>query len=516
MAAATLERYGSQEPTFVLAPASAMPPESVDFSDGRDAVAFAARFGLILDPWQDDLTEMWMARDAETGRWVAGTWGISVPRQNGKNGTLEAVELYMMVVLGLRILHTAHQVKTAQKHFRRMKYFFGEKRNDPLARFPELNALVKEVRSTNGQEAIFLWDPETHEELGAIEISARSKGSARGFTNDVLVIDEAQHLKDEHLEALRPAISAAPSGDPIAIYMGTPPKTATSLDDEGEGVAFMRIRAQAINGTSGRSAWMEFGIKIDLDKMSEDEIRAVAYDRTNWYAVNPALGRRIFEQSLEDELLEMGPRSFCRERLNVWPSESALSSSAFDIDEWIGAAISERDVSPAWVLRGVGLDMDMLGRMWVTMAAGAGEGRIHLELLDDDPLAQGQEMAVKWLWERCRRRIPIVMASDSGATILEAALRAKKMKVYRLSVAEVVQASSGLVKAASDGEVYHLNDPIVEKSILESGRETLSNGLWKFGRHGDLGGAPLYAVACARYGAVKWAGRERTGKSKFG
>ena len=34
-------------------------------------------------------------------------------RQNGKNGALEAVELYGMVVLGLKFLHTAHEVSHA-------------------------------------------------------------------------------------------------------------------------------------------------------------------------------------------------------------------------------------------------------------------------------------------------------------------------------------------------------------------------------------------------------------------
>lgn len=511
MTAVAERRTGSQTPSFVIQPDH--PDGKVDGFDGEDTVALAARFGLYLDPWQAALCELWMRRDADTGRWMAGTWGISVPRQNGKNGTLEAVELYMLVVLGLRILHTAHQVKTAQKHFRRMKQLFGDGRNDPHARYPELNRMVKEVRSTNGQEAIYLWDPNTNEELGSIEISARSKGSARGFTNDVLVIDEAQHLKDEHLEALRPAISAAPSGDPIAVYMGTPPKKDALLE-EGEGAAFLRVRTLAVTGGSERSAWMEFGLDTDLDDLSDDETLALANDRENWYKVNPALGHRLWEQTLTDELVEMGARSFCRERLNVWPSAAAVSSSAFDLDEWNGAVVSSAPTD--WPLDAIGLDMDALGRTWVGVAARSGESSIHVELLPFDPLAPGQDHAVRWLWERCRRQHPVVIPSDSGATVLEAPLRAKKMRVYRLNAAETVQMSAGFVKATLDGELSHLADPVLEKAVAESGRETLSNGLWRFGRKGDMSGSPLYAVGCARFGAVKWSGRRRTGKSRFG
>lgn len=509
--AAPAGQTGSQEPTSVFYPK--VPLEQCTSEDGSDAAAFAAQFGLVLDPWQKALGELWMRVDTETGKWAGGTWGISVPRQNGKNGTLEALELYMLVVLRLKILHTAHQVKTAQKHFRRMKHFFGSKVADPQATFPELNRLVKELRSTNGQEAIHLWNPDTGEELGSIEISARSKGSARGFTNDVLVIDEAQHLKDEHLEALRPAISAAPSGDPIAIYMGTPPKRDALLG-EGEGAAFLRVRAAAVSGEAERSAWMEFGLEVDLDTMTDDQIAALAANRDHWYTVNPALGRRLWEQTLIDELAEMGARSFCRERLNIWPSAQAMSMASFDLEEWDGAAISpptgELDIDA------IGLDMDSLGRMWVSVASRTSDRVVHVELLPDDPLTRGSEYAVEWIWKRVRKRKPVVMASDSGATVLEAPLRARGVQVYRLNVSEVTQMSSGFVRAASDGELTHLDDPVIHKSIEESGREFLSNKLWRFGRNGDMSGAPLYAVACSRFGAVKWSGRRRTGKSTFG
>lgn len=505
--------FGNQTPTLFRAPESA----SFNTFDAQDCVEFAARFDLVLDPWQEDLTSLWMRRDDITGKWLAGTWGISVPRQNGKNGTLEAVEMYMMVVLKLRILHTAQEVKTAQKHFRRMKHFFGEKKADPNAKFPALNRLVKTVRSANGQEAIFLWNPDTKEDLGSIEISARSKSSARGFTNDVLVLDEAQHLKDEHLEALRPAISAAPSGDPVAIYMGTPPKTDALLE-EGDGAAFLRIRMRAVESVvSERTAWMEFGLDVELDRMSDEEVLRLVNDRDNWRRVNPALGRRLFVQTIVDELTEMGPRSFARERLNVWPSRAAISSESFPLDEWDGCLI--KTPSPDLTLVSVGLDMDLVGRLWLCVAASAPGDEtapIHVELLPDDILAPGTQNAVNWLWERCRKRHPIVMPADSGATLLEAPLRAKGMKVYRLNVPETVQASSGFVKAVFDGDVTHLDDPVISKSISESGRETLSNGLWRFARGGDMSGAPLGAVSCARFGAVKWASRRRTGKAHFG
>lgn len=480
------------------------PKAGFDHLDGEDTVEFAARFGLKLDPWQQDLCRLWMRR-GQGGKWCAGTWGISVPRQNGKNGTLEAVELFGMVVLGLRFMHSAHEVKTARKHFRRMKEFFGEKRDDPHARYPELNALVKDVRSTNGQEAIYLWDAETREDRGWIEVTARTGGAGRGFTNDMLVIDEAQHLEDDQLEALRPAISAAPSGDPVAIYMGTPPKPS-ALSEEGKGAAFVRVRNGAVTGKSKRAAWMEFGVEADLDSLTDLEIVELAADRSLWARVNPALGRRLFEQTLEDELGELGARSFARERLNVWPVVKRDGRGCLDVIRWRGLSIGGAD--QGWPLAAVGLDMDpSSGRLWVAPCAFS-EAGVHVELLPDDLLVDGSDAAVSWLFQRVRRRLPVVIPADSPATVLAASLAAKKVKVHLLNGPEQVQASAAFEKAMRDKTLSHIDDPVLETCVRESEKDSYGRaGQWRLKRTGEFAAAPLYAAAGAYFGATKWSKR---------
>src|SRR5690606_32891311 len=196
----------SQRPRLPVAPRAY---ETV----GRLDSALAASYELVPDEWQRLVLDDWLATFG--GKWSALTCGLSVPRQNGKNALLEVRELFGMVGLGERILHTAHEVKTAQKHFRRLKHFFGSRADDPGAKFPELNALVETVRSVNGQEAIFLKNG------GSVELVARSKNSGRGFTVDVLVMDEAQEMAEDALEALMPTTSAAPSGNPQWIFTGT-------------------------------------------------------------------------------------------------------------------------------------------------------------------------------------------------------------------------------------------------------------------------------------------------------
>ena len=146
---------------------------------GDLAVALAAAYKLNADPWQEHVLNHWLAV-GEDG-WANMTCGLAVPRQNGKNAVIEIRELFGTIGRGEKILHTAHEVKTAQKHFLRLKHFFGECANDPDAKFPDLNALVASIRNVNGQEAVYLKNG------GSIEIAARSKGSGRGFTVDVSV-----------------------------------------------------------------------------------------------------------------------------------------------------------------------------------------------------------------------------------------------------------------------------------------------------------------------------------------
>lgn len=154
---------GRQEPRIKLEPSRA-------YTDGEDAATLSSAYGLTPDPWQRTILDAWLGRD-ENDKYTASRAGVLVPRQNGKNGVIEMRELYGLAILGEKILHTAHEVRTARKAFLRLASFFENERE-----YPELAALVVSIRRTNGQEAIKLTNG------GVIEFSARSRGAARGFT----------------------------------------------------------------------------------------------------------------------------------------------------------------------------------------------------------------------------------------------------------------------------------------------------------------------------------------------
>ena len=286
-----------------------LPKRVHDVTDGEEACVLAAAYGMAPDDWQRDFVLPALAR-AKNGKLAAGIAGQAVPRQNGKNGEIEIIELHKMVMQGRKILHTAHEVKTARKAFIRLKSFFENER-----KYPELAALVAEIRKTNGQEAVVLTNG------GSCEFSARSKGAARGFTVDDLVCDEAQELTDDQLAALLPTISAAPSGDPQQYYFGTPP----AMNMLGE--VFRRVRAAGVAGKNPRQLWQEWSIPDDVDP--HDALRDW---KENAYATNPALGVRLNLQTVIDEKTSMSPEAFCRERLGQWLSKA--KSGPFPAGTW--------------------------------------------------------------------------------------------------------------------------------------------------------------------------------------
>ncbi|WP_236630753.1 terminase [Bifidobacterium aemilianum] len=365
-------------------------------SEGVDACDLAAGYGMVPDRWQRTVVEGWLGV-ARNGLWSASDCGLAVPRQNGKNAVTEIFELHVTAVLGMKVLHTAHEVKTCRKHFIRMKAYFEN------AKYPELSDLVAYIRNTNGQEAIVLKNG------GSIEFIARSKSSGRGYTADILVCDEAQELTDEQMEAIQPAISSAPSGNPMTIYAGTPTPPSSP------GTVFDRIRRNAHSGKSKRLCWFEWGV---------GEIGDVS-DRKRWADTNPSLGTRLIASVVESELQKMSPDGFARERLGWWNDE-ADSDTDIDLAAW-KACLTEEPATEGPVAYAVKFSPD--GRN-VSLAAcrrpDRGTGmKPHVELLEYKPMSYGTQWLADWLTaqgpdglERWRMGLAIVIDGRVGSSTL--------------------------------------------------------------------------------------------------
>lgn len=450
-------------------------PKAVD-NDFLDAVFLAGSYGLVADEWQEAVLEGWLGIRPDR-KWAAPRCGLAVPRQNGKNAIVEMRELFGMVSLGEKWLHTAHEVKTARKAFTRLLSFFDNER-----RYPELFRLVDEIRKTNGQEAIVLSNG------GSVEFAARSKNSGRGYTVDVLLCDEAQELSDEALEALLPTISAAPLGNPQQIYTGTPP------GPKAVGEVFTRIRQLGVEGKDRRLCWMEWGCVpegLDID------------DSDNWSAANPALGIRLHLDTITDERATFDGAGFARERLGVWDDPDSLGRV---IPPALWASCKQNrttpddlrlalDVSPTqtWAAIAAAWLVDGVTHVEVT---GVGEGYDHMH---------GTAWVVPRLVEiTAKHKVAVSIAPGSEAASLVPDLTKAGVKVEMLKPADVTSACGAFVNLATDGRLAHHSQEPLDRAVANAQRKDVGDGAWVWGRRkSPVDITPLYAATLAAWSAGK-------------
>lgn len=415
---------GSQEPRINIEPQR-------QSSDGADAVLLMQEYGNTPDPWQQKVIDCWLGKD-ETGKYNVTSAGLSVPRQNGKNVCLEAREFYGMVINGEKILHTAHQVKTAKKSFRRLAAMFTDKKH------PEITDLVKNIRYTNGEESIEL------DNGGSIEFSARSRQAARGFDGISLVVyDEAQELQDDQVEAIMATLSASATGNRQVIYTGTPPYPSCP------GTVFRRRRNICLSEPGPRDSWHEWSV----DGKCIDDINTG--DVNLWYMTNPALGIRLSEDFTSEEHRTMSTDGFARERLGWWMPILALDNAkALSKEDWMACASIERKPEGKTAY-GVKFSADG-SEVSLAGAVIDNEGKCRISLIKHESTARGIKWLSEWLNERSDKACCVVIDGRNGVDVLCERISEK----WRYKDSVIRPTSKDIIAAAS-----LLNDYVIEQNL---------------------------------------------------
>lgn len=462
---------GSQEPRIQIEPERAV-------SDGTDAAILMREYGCDLDPWQQLVMDCWLGKD-DNGKYTVTSAGLSLPRQNGKNVCLEAREFFGLVVNGERILHTAHQVRTSKKSFRRLAAMFTDKKH------PEITDIVRNIRYTNGEECIEL------DNGGVIEFSARSRQAARGFDGISLVVfDEAQELMDDQVEAIMATLSASQTGTRQIIYTGTPPYPSCPGD------VFRRRRQACLTNPSKHDAWHEWSIEADgIAKINVE-------DRTLWYMCNPALGIRLEEEFTEEEMRSMSADGFARERLGWWcPVISTQVDYAIPADVWDACASSE--VAPdGKTAYGVKFSPDG-SEVCLCVAVIPKDGAARVEVIERRPTGLGTQWLADWLNTRYKKACCVVIDGRNGVDVLTEKIAGTwKMRgsVIRPNAREVIAAVSTMMDALNEQTVtwFSQQEELREAATSATKRPIGAGGGWGFGGPDS---APLEACALALWGA---------------
>ncbi len=469
---------GAQTPRVAKWPSyvSSAAPEVIDLAESA---------GLVLDPWQQYVLTHGLG-ELPDGRWAATRVSVWVPRQNGKGGIIEAAELGWLFLLGEPlILHSAHEYKTAQEAYLRIKAL--------CENTPDLDRRVNRYWQANGEQGIELTKAAGG---GRLRFVARSRTSGRGFSGGKNVLDEAQELTGVQMAAMMPTLSAQPN--PQLWFFGTPPSDPEAW-----------VYGLRDDGQAGEPRMAHFDWGADLDLTVEADRRRARTDRDLWYQCNPALGIRITEDFVEDEAKPSGlGEKFAAERLGVWLPRAVGGPSLLDIKAW--GELTDRESHR---------EGDVAFAVDITPARDAaciavyglrGDGLGHAEIIEH---RRGTEWLVDRLVALKTRHNPIAIGLDlkgpAGSLLVELekagivppddADEPKRGQLAIPSAMEVAAACGQLADAVAQGTLRHIGQELLETAIRGAKTRTLGDS-WAWGRrvsNADI--SPLVAVTFARW-----------------
>lgn len=464
--------FGCQIPRFRIAP-------KYDQTELR-AVKLLKAGGLLLDPWQADILDDWMAMTPGK-KWICKTCGGSVPRQNGKTLIMQGRAEAGMMLYGERVLYTSHLQKTSTETFEEMASFFDSQ---------ALKKYVKDIKTALGREQIILTNG------GRIKFLARTRNGGRGQHGDLLIFDEAQELDENSQASFIPAISA--SLNPQTIYMGTPP------DPTVTGTVFRGIRDKAIKGETTTTAWFEFSV---------GEIGDVA-DKRRWFECNPALGRRIQISTIEGEFEQMPADTFARERLGWWtPVVVHKLDYAIPADLW-DACVSEEEKPEGKTAFGIKFSSDG-AEVVLCGAVIPKDGKARISIIDRKPTGLGTQWLADWLNQRYNKASCVVIDGKNGVDVLVDKIASTwriKGSVIRPRATDVIAAVGMLMDGLTEQTLtWYKKQDMLRESAITSVKRPISGG-WGFGGEDST---PIEACALALWGA-KTSKRDPSRKMRVG
>lgn len=470
-----MPRVGNQTPTYTYC-------ASWTRSQGKVAVALSDAYDLRPHPWQRTVLDDWLALD-DNGRLLNSLCILMVSRQQGKTGCCNPRETYGLIVRGERILHTAHEFQTSQVAFDRLREKFGECRNDPHAKHPELNRLVKKYTVSQGQMVLDLTNG------GHIEFRTRGKSgnAGRGGTFDLVVIDEAQIYTDEQDAALSPLNSAAPLGSPQTILMGTVPNPEKPF----EGEVFSRLLNMA------HKAPYE---GMCIHEWSASEMGDVS-DKDRWYKYNPSLGYQLLLSAIEKDAKSMTSAKFAQEHLG-WRGLALVAAHPISEANWEACARSEApDGRLVYAVK-----FDPSGEraiIAVCIIPYETEVPLHVEVAEVMGLARGIGGVRDYLLDVVDCAESIVIDGKSNASTLVGELLdagVPEDTIIQPSTAQAVSHYTGLVNAVRSKSLTHNEDDalsLAAKGCYKRTIGTKGTGGYGFASDGDADAMLLEAIAHA-------------------
>lgn len=378
-----------------------MQPEGIVATGWPRVRDTCANLGWRFDRWQDGTGRLILALRKD-GLYAADTVVMSIPRQVGKTYLLACIVFALCLLFpGLTVIWTAHRFKTARETFSSMK---------AMAASPLVEPHIRTVSNANGEEALYFRN------RSRIMFGARENGFGLGFAGvGMLVLDEGQRLTTKAMDDLIPTMNTVEN--PLVVIMGTPPRPT----DPGE--VFTMLRADALDGESQGTLYIEFSADEDADLDDRDQLRQA----------NPSYPHRTSERAVRRMRKNLTDDSFRREALGIW-DKVTVNKPVVSARRWRDMF----DIGPADGVKPDGFGVDMWYDREISVSACWVEGDLaHVEEVwaDSDVTA-----TVNWIVENAGRRAEVLIAAESPATSLEPDLKRRGVRVRTTSQPEYAKA----------------------------------------------------------------------------
>jgi hypothetical protein len=418
------------------------------------------RAGYTLDDWQIDVLDA--ALGLYKGRWAAPEVCVLCARQNGKTEIAVAAALYVATSGPKKlVIVSSHETKTNEEVFLRMREIVE---TDTFAEF------APRIYTANGRESV------TFSNGSRIKFIARSKHQGRGFSADLIIIDEAFVLSEGSWSSLKPSLSAAKQ--PQIWLLSSAPHPDSDV-----------LRRYCLRGRAGEDkdlCYFEWSAPLDA---APDSFEA-------WAASNPALGRRIAVETVASELKALDPEAFARERLGVWREDE--TPSPFPPGTWDALAYQghlEVDGVPVF-----GLDITpMRDHSTISVAANTKAGRPLVEVVERQ---RGTSWVVPKLQEVLKQYpgTKVIVDRSAWAASLADDIRAANLSVHETDAAEVSTAAGQFLEAVLEQTFFHRGDPRLTTAV-EGARQRPIGERWGWDRKiPTVDVSPLVAVSLALWG----------------
>lgn len=445
-------------------------PEGIAATSGPRVIATAAKVGLALDPWQEDIAKLTFAKLADAS--LASDYiCMSIPRQAGKTYLVGAmIFAECLITKNTTVAWTAHHNKVMLETFNTLKGYAQLDKLAPHIKVIKSGAEDRSIHFTNGSR---------------ITMAARESGALRGIAKvRILVLDEAQILSEAAMSDILPTQNAAEN--PLTIMLGTPPKPK----DPSE--VFKQQRTLALlaekEGTAPeRMTWIEISADPDADTDDPVQLRKA----------NPSYPHRTNARAIKKLRNALSEDSFRREAMGIW--DDAATPSVIPESIWNDLADPESKAVTKLVLA-VDVSPDR-STASVALAGLRADGSVHVEL---DEARAGTGWVLDWIVSRTANNpiAAVVIDAKGPAASFIKDLQAKKVRVVITNSDDMTTACADFFDATQDGTLRHTGQTQLTAS-LNSARKRAIGDRWAWNRKNpDSDITPIVAVTLAHWGVL--------------